>query len=151
LAAKAGIQQLIPLFLQIIQQPQLMEYQHQIGQTINFSTIMDLMMQVSELMNQPDIFVPMTDAQKAAMAQNNPGAQKVQGALAVEQARGQSKQAEIQTQGEVDMAKEAAKIGMEHVAEQHGKQSELELAEGRVNRGVDEGELRGGLPDMLAQ
>lgn len=151
LAAKAGIQQLIPLFLQIIQQPQLMEYQHQIGQTINYATIMDLMMQVSELMDQPDIFIPMTPAQKEAMAQNNPGAQKVQGALAVEQARGQSKQAEIQTQGEVDMAKEAAKIGMEHVAEQHARQSELELAEGRVNRGVDESELRTGLPDMLAQ
>jgi hypothetical protein len=147
LAAKQGIQQLIPLFLQIVQQPQLLEYLHQKGQTINFTAMMDLMLQVSELQEQPDIFVPLTDEEKQHMQQMNPGAQKVQGAVAVETVRGKNKQQEIQTKGEVDLANKAAEIAMQHTADG----IPLTRAEGLLERSDDENVLRNGLPDQMMQ
>lgn len=151
LAAKAGIQQLIPLFLQIIQQPQLLQFLHEKGETIDFATIMDLMMQVSELMEQPDIFVQLTPEQKQTMQQMQPGPQKVAGALAVEQQKGANTTAAIHTKGDVDLANKAAEIAMQHEADMKAQKTELDLAEGRVERGADEAEIRGGLPDQLAQ
>ena len=102
LMARQGIQQLIPLFLQIVQQPQLLEYLHQRGETVDFKVMMDLMMQVSELSNRPDIFRALTPQEKQQMQQMNPGMQRVQGQVAVKKVKGQNKQQEIQTNGQVD-------------------------------------------------
>lgn len=146
LAAKQGIQQLIPLFLQILQQPQLLEYLHQRGETIAFDVMMDLMMQVSELQQQPDIFRALTDAEKQQLQQMNPGAQKVQSAAMLEKLKGANKQAEIHTKGEVDLANKAAEIGMQHLSEG----IPLERATGLLERGEDESALRSGLPDTMA-
>lgn len=146
LAAKQGIQQLIPLFLQILQQPQLLEYLHQRGETIDFTVMMDLMMQVSELQQQPDIFRPLTDEEKQQVQQANPGVQKVQGALAVEAAKGKNKKDEIQTKGEVDLANKMAETAAAKVADG----IPLELAEGREERLQDQQILSGGLPDVYA-
>lgn len=147
LAAKSGIQQLIPLFLQIVQQPQLLEYLHQRGETIDFGVMMDLMMQVSELQQQPDIFRPLTDAEKQQLQQMNPGMQKVQAAATVEKLKGANKQAEIQTKGQVDLANKAAEIAMERTADG----IPMMRAEGLLERGEDEAALKNGLPDMMQQ
>jgi len=144
LAAKAGIQQLIPLFLQIIQQPQLLEYLHQRGETIDFAVMMDLMMQVSELQQQPDIFRPLTPQEAQTLQQSNPNQQKVAGALAVEQARGANKKEAIQTQGEVDLGNKAAEIALEHTADG----IPLTRATGLLERSQDEHALSGGLPNL---
>jgi hypothetical protein len=59
LAAKAAISQLIPSLLQLLQQPQQMEYMHQKGWTINFLAIEKIL----------------TDQEKQQVAQLNPNAQ----------------------------------------------------------------------------
>lgn len=143
LAAKQGIQQLIPLFLQILQQPQLLDYLHQRGDTVAFDVIMDLMMQVSELQQQPDIFRALTDAEKQHIQQMNPGAQKVQSAAAIEQLKGKNKQDEIHAKGEVDLANKAAEIAMTHISEG----IPLTRAMGLVERSDDVSALKNGLPD----
>lgn len=144
LAAKAGIQQLIPLFLQIVQQPQLLEYLHQRGETVDFGVMMDLMMQVSELQQQPDIIRPLTAQEMQTIQSMNPGAQRVAGALAVEKQRGQNKKEEIETKGDVDLGNKAAEIAMEKTADG----IPLERATGLVERGVDEAALKNGLPNL---
>jgi type III secretion system FlhB-like substrate exporter len=143
LAAKQGIQQLIPLFLQILQQPQLLDYLHQRGDTVAFDVILDLMMQVSELQQQPDIFRALTDAEKQHIQQMNPGAQKVQSAAAIEQLKGKNKQDEIHAKGEVDLANKAADIAMTHISEG----IPLTRAMGLVERSDDVSALKNGLPD----
>ena len=147
LAAKAGIQQLIPMFLQIVQQPQLLEYLHQRGETIDFGVMMDLMMQVSELQQQPDIFRPLTPQEQQQLQQMNPGAQKVQGAATIEKLKGENKQAEIQTKGQVDLANKAAEIAMERAA----GAVPMERATGRLAEMTDREELQHGLPDTMQQ
>ena len=145
LMARQGIQQLIPLFLQIVQQPQLLEYLHQRGETVDFKVMMDLMMQVSELSNRPDIFRALTPQEKQQMQQMNPGMQRVQGQVAVEKVKGQNKQQEIQTKGQVDLANKAAETVMEHTA----GATPLLRAEGLVERGDDEQILKNGLPNEM--
>lgn len=147
LVARQGIQQMIPFFMQLAQQPQLLEYLHQRGETIDFSVIMDLLMQVSELAQQPDIFRPLTDQEKQQMQQMNPGAQKTKQAVAVEQLKGANKKDEIKTKGQVDLANKAAEIAMEHTADG----IPLMRAMGLTERGEDEAALKGGFPDVMMQ
>lgn len=147
LAAKQGIQNLIPAFLQIIQQPQLLQFLHQKGETINFANIMKLFMDVSELTDQPDIFVPLSPEEKQSVQQAQPGAQKTAGAVAVEQVKGQNQQEAIHTKGQVDLANKAAEIAMEHTA----GSVPLERAEGLNERDADERFLNNGLPDTMQE
>jgi hypothetical protein len=145
LAARAGIQQLIPLFLQMVQQPQLLEYLHQRGETIDFAVIVDLFMQVAELTQQPDIIRPLTPEEKQMLGQMNPGMQRVKAVVAQEQAKGANKLREIQTQGQVDLGNKAAEVVMQHAADG----VPLERAAGLVERAADVDALKNGLPDTL--
>ena len=72
LMAREGIQQLIPLFLQIVQQPQLLEYLHQRGETVDFKVMMDLMMQVSQVEQSASIFRALTPQEKQQIAADQP-------------------------------------------------------------------------------
>jgi hypothetical protein len=144
LAARAGIQQLIPFFLQIVQQPQLLQFLHEKGDTIDFGVMCDLFMQVSELTQQPDIFRPLTPKEMEALKQMNPGAQKLQAAAAIEQLKGKNKQDEIHAKGEVDLANKAAETVMQHAADG----IPLERAAGLLEREEDKNALKNGLPDF---
>jgi hypothetical protein len=146
LAAKAAIQQLIPFMLQLLQQPQLLEYMHQKGQTINFSAIEKIFMRVSELQGAEDIFVPLTPQEMQQMQAMNPGAQKAQAATAVEQMRGQNKLNEVKAKGAVDTQLAIVKPLVDKAAERLEGSQEFEDAEGRLERNVDMGELSNGLP-----
>lgn len=144
LAAKQGIQNLIPFFLQLVQQPQLLEYQHQLGKTVDFSVIEDLLLQVSELAQQPDIFRPMTKQEMEQYQQSNPKMAEVQKALAIEQAKGQNKIQEIHEKGEVDLGNKAAEIALQRTADG----IPMERAMGLQMRSDDENVLRNGFPDF---
>jgi hypothetical protein len=147
LAARAGIQQLIPFFLQLAQQPQLLQYLHDRGETIDFGVIEDLFMQVSELTHQPDIFRPLTARERVMIKQMNPGVQKLTGAMQLERVKGANKQQEIQTKGQVDMANKASEIAMQHTA----AGIPLERATGLLERATDQQFLKGGFPNALEQ
>ncbi len=144
LAAKAAIQQLIPFFLQIVQQPQLLEYLHQRGDTVDFKVIMDLLLRVSELAETPDIFRQLTPRERVMVKQMSQGAQKMQAELAKEQLKGKNKINEIQTKGSVDFGNKAAEIALERVSEG----IPLTRATGIVERSADADALRNGLPDL---
>jgi hypothetical protein len=141
LAMRAAILQFLPFFMQIVQQPQLLEYLHQRGETIDFEVLVRLMQKVSALSGEEGIIRDLTEEEWQKIQQMQPGQQKTQGAVAVEKVRGQNKQAEIHTQGEVDLGTKAAEIGMEHLADGNA----LIRAEGLVERGSDEAALKGGL------
>jgi hypothetical protein len=141
LAAKAGIQQLIPFMLQVVQQPQLLQFLHEEGKTVDFGVILDLFLQVSELAQQPDVFRPMTPKELQAQQQSNPVAQKVQGAQALEQAKTQGKVQQIQAKGEVDLGNKAAELAMSKTSDG----LPLERAEGLAERGADEKILQQGM------
>lgn len=140
LAAKAGIQQLIPFLLQVVQQPQLLQYLHEEGKTVDFDVILDLFLQVSELAQQPDIFRQMTDKELQQQQQQNPEAQKVQGAAALEQARTQGKIQAQHAKSEDDLGNKAAELAMQKI----GDGLPLERAEGLIERGQDEKILQNG-------
>lgn len=149
LAAKQGIQQLLPLFLQIVQQPGIMDAYHQIGRTVSLPKILDTFLEVSELQsfNADDFFPPMTPEEKAHYAQVNPGAQKIAAETAVENVKGANKQKEIRTKGETDLANKAAELAIQRISDG----IPLTRAAGLLERTQDEHTLSGGLPDQMEQ
>lgn len=147
LAAKQGIQQLIPFFLQIVQQPQLLEFLHERGDTVDFGVIMDLLLQVSELTQQPDIFRKLTPRERAMVKAMNPGVQKLQSQAQLENLKGANKQKEIAAKGEVDLANKTAELAMAKTSEG----IPLIRATGLLERTEDEHALSGGMPDAMQQ
>ena len=144
LAAKAAIMQLIPFLLQIVQQPQLMQWLHEKGWTVNFKSIEDIFQRMSELESWQDIFVQLTPQEMQTVQQMNPGAQQVQAKIAAEKLKGQNKLQEIQAKGATDIQ---GKI-MDKALEEISGDQELGLAEGRLERNTDMGELQSGVPGV---
>jgi hypothetical protein len=142
LAAKQGIQQMIPFLLQLLEQPQILEYYHQIGMTVDFAAMEKMFLAVSELTQQPDIIRRMTPRERAQYQQNNPNMQKVQAATAVEKQRGVNKLAEVNAKGKNDLTNKIAETAMERL----GGGTELALAAGRLERNDDQQALENGLP-----
>ena len=141
LALRAALVQVIPFFEQIVQQPQILEYLHQRGETIDFNAILDVYLQMSALNMQPDVFRPMTSQEMQTAQAMNPAAAKIQAATAVEKQRGQNKIAEVQAKGQTDLATKAAEVAMEHYA----GGAALERAEGLELRKNDEANLETGV------
>jgi len=147
LAIRKAIQQLLPFFLQIVQQPQLMQFLHERGETVDFKVVMDLLMQASELAQQPDIFRALTADEKKMVQQMNAGVQRIQQAVVQERAKGQARDQNIRTQGEVDLGNKAAEIALQHTADG----IPLEHAIGLTERAEDVAALRQGLPDIVGE
>jgi hypothetical protein len=140
LAAKANIMQLVPFLLQLVQQPQLMQFLHEKGWTINFKAIEDLFMQMSELQGRDDIFIPLTAQEKQQVAAMNPNAMKAQIAAMLEHLKGQNRLQEIQAKGALDLQHTVVDKSLEHVS----GSVPLELAEARTARNEDMGILKNG-------
>jgi hypothetical protein len=149
LQAKQSIMQLVPFFFQILQQPQLMEHLQQTGRTVNFQAMEDLMMRMSELAGRQDIFIPMTDQQKAEYQQNNPAIVKAKADAAREDQRGHNKLQEIAAKGAQETQQTILKPIVEAVAPQAASKLEgsqqLEDAEARLERNTDMTELAQGV------
>lgn len=141
LAAKVKIGQLIPFLLQVVQQPQIMEYYHQIGKTINYAAIMDLFLRVSELAGEQDIFIDLTPQQQQLLQASNPAAVKGKMEVVKEQARAQGQVAVEKERGAQQQQTAVVKAGAEAVAERAAEKlagaTELEDAEGRLERNTD--------------
>lgn len=141
LATRQGIQQILPFFLQLIQQPQLLQFLHERGDTIDFANIVDLFMQVAELQQQPGIIRPLTDKEKQNVAAANPQQQKGTQALQVEQLRGQNKIAEVHAKSQDELATTIAEKSMEKTQEG----IPLDRAMALTERSQDEKVLQGAL------
>lgn len=140
LAAKAAISQLIPFLLQIVQQPQLLQWQQQIGKTVNFGAIENLFLRMSELADREDIFIDMTQEQIALMKQMQPGLQQAQSRIAVEKQKGANKQQEIKAKGAQDLQTNIVEQALDKLGP-----DELALAEGRLERNTDMQTLQQGV------
>lgn len=142
LMAKQAIQQLIPFILQILQQPQIQAFYNQLGMKLDYAALFDILIRMSELDGNIDnIFTPMTEQEKQSYQQNSPGAQRVQGQIAVEQQRGKNKLAEVDEKGQVDLGTKLALSAADRL--QGG--TEFENAEGRLERNTDIAELQNGV------
>lgn len=159
LAAKAAMSAQLPYLMQIFQQPQLLEQLHAVGKTIDLQVILDVLFQVSEFRNEKDIIRDMTDQEKQAAQASNPAQIKVQGDLAIEQAKGQNALALEDKKAENQLGVTLAEKGVDsHMQQQgqgpsggkDGRMSPLDRATGLVQRGGDEKVLQGQNEPVLA-
>lgn len=142
LMAKQAIQQLIPFILQILQQPTIQQYYNAIGMKLDYAALFSILIRMSELDGNIDnIFVPMTPRERAMYKQNSPGAQKVQGQLAVESQRGKNKLEEVAARTEGEQQTELVKAAAKRLE----GSTQLENAEGRLERNTDMGILQNGV------
>ena len=140
LAARAAILQLIPFLLQIVQQPQLMQWLHEKGWTINFKAIENIFQRMSELQSWQDIFVPLTEEEKKAVMSMSTGAQRTGAAVAVENVRGKNRLAEVQAKGAQDLQNTIVEKAIDKIGP-----TELAEAEGRLQRNQDMSILQSGV------
>jgi hypothetical protein len=141
LQTRQGIQQILPFFMQVVQQPQLLDFLHQRGDTIDFATIVDLFMQVADLQQQPDIIRPLSQTEKQHLMQMNPQMQKNQSAAQLEQLKGNNKIEQIHAKAQDDLATTVAEKAMEHTEQGIPLSRAMALTE----RGQDEQILKGAL------
>lgn len=141
LAAKAAIAQLIPFLLQVLAQPNIEQYLQQIGWRTNYAAIANLFLRMSELATREDIFVPMTPEQRQTAQQMNPQFAKMQADLAKEKQKGEDRLKDTKLKGDQDLTKTVTEKALDHVE----GAVPLELAEARLERNTDMGELQNGI------
>jgi hypothetical protein len=144
LAAKQAIQQLIPFYLQLLEQPQILEFYHEIGMTVDFAAMEDIFKAVSELVQQPDVIRRMTPRERVTYKQNNPNMQKVQAATAVENVRGRNKIADTQERNKGELIKTV----LDKALDRNANGAPLDMALGRLERTDDQHALETGLPEQ---
>jgi hypothetical protein len=140
LAAKAAIAQLVPFLLQILQQPNIEQFQQQIGMRINYGAIAELFLRMSELAAREDIFVPMTPDQQQFAQKMNPNLQRIQAQAQIEHEKTQGKIQAVREKGQQDLTKTITEKAMDHVQ----GAVPLELAEARLTRNQDISTLQQG-------
>ena len=150
LAVKASIAQILPLIMQFVQQPEIVKALHDEGKTVDFAVIMDLMIQFSELIGQPDIVRDMTpkEQQMVEAAAQHPALTAAQTAIQKEQLRGQNKIAEVQAKGQTDLQTHVAEQAVDKGIERLSGGQPLERAEGFDERKTDEQDLEQGVPGL---
>lgn len=141
LAAKAAIAQLVPFLLQLLAQPNIEQYQQQIGMRVNYGAIANLFLRMSELAVREDIFIPMTPEMQQFAQKMNPNLQRIQAQTALEDQKGKNKMEQIQQQGKQDLTKTITEKAMDHVQ----GAVPLELAEARLQRNTDMNTLSQGV------
>jgi hypothetical protein len=104
LAAKKAMAQALPLMIQVIENPALVQQINAMGYAVDAKLLFDMFMEVSEWKDNRELIRPMTAKEQAIFAQNNPGLQKVQGALAEIAAKHTAKSQEIDQNHEASLA-----------------------------------------------
>ena len=144
LAAKAAIAQLIPFLLQLTQQPQLLQFMHDKGWTVDFLNIEKIFMRMSELQGAEDIIRKLTPEEQAKISDNNPATMKAQIQELLENLKGKNKIAEVQEQGKQKLQQTLVEKTMDHIE----GSVPLNRAEARLSRNTDMNELAGGIPGL---
>lgn len=145
LAARQAIAQIIPFLLQLVQQPQLLQFMHEKGWTINFLAIEKIFLRVSELRGAEDIIVKLTPEEQQQVAAMNPNAMKTQLTTLVEKLRGQNKLDAIAAQGKQDLANTLVDKTTEAAINHAEGAVPLGLAEARLTRNTDMDLLQNGV------
>lgn len=148
LAAKAAIAQLIPFLLSLIQQPQLLQFLHEKGETINFGAIASLFLRMSELQGREDLIIPLTQQQQQMVASMNPAAVKTQIEQMLQKMKSEGKLAEINAQGQVDLRNSIVEKGVERAMARNDQATELATAQARQARDNDADILQNGVPGL---
>jgi hypothetical protein len=145
LAARQAVAQIIPFLLQLVQQPQLLQYMHEKGWTIDFLAIEKIFLRVSELKGAEDIIVRLSPQEQQSVQQMNPNAMKAQLLQLVEKLKGSNKIAEVQAKGAADTQRDIVKATVDKALEGTSGDTQLGNAEAREERNTDLSELQTGV------
>jgi hypothetical protein len=104
LAAKKAMAQALPLMIQILENPHLVQQLNATGYTVDVKQIFEMFMEMSEWKNTRELIRPMSPRETQMFAQMNPGIQKTKAQLASIGAKHQAKSEEIDQQGDVNLA-----------------------------------------------
>jgi hypothetical protein len=104
LAAKKAMAQALPLMIQVIENPALVQQINAMGYAVDAKLLFDMFMEMSEWKDSRELIRPMTPPEAAAFKQNNPGLQKVQGDMALIAAKHVAKSQEIDQNHEASLA-----------------------------------------------
>jgi hypothetical protein len=138
LAARGRMAQALPFLLEVFGNQALVSQMSNIGWKVNVLELANMVMDVSEWKNKRDLIVPMTDQEKATMAQNNP---------AMQQAQAESQQLQQKQQNAVQLEdmKIQGRIAANAVKTQHDHivESPLDRASAFAERTADERTMQG--------
>lgn len=104
LAAKKAMAQALPLMIQILENPHLVQQLNATGYTVDVKQIFQMFMEMSEWKNTRELIRPMTQKEQQMFQQNNPGVQKTKAQIASIGAKHQAKSEEIDQENEAKLA-----------------------------------------------
>lgn len=116
LAAKKAMATALPLMVQIFENAPIVQQLNATGYVVDVKMLLEMFMEISEWKNQKELIRPMTPQEQQQFQQNNPGMQKVQSQIAAIGARHQAKAAEIDQQGEANIARDMLSKANEEAA-----------------------------------
>lgn len=123
MAAKTAMAQQLPLLMQILNQPQLIEQLHAEGKTIDLNVLLDILFQVSEFRIEDQIIRNMNDEEKKTVQSMHAPNAKVQEATVTEQLKGQNASQLEHQKSQSQLLLEVIK----HVLGQNGEQRLAQL------------------------
>jgi hypothetical protein len=134
LAAKKAMAQILPMLIQMLDNPQLLPTLNRMGWTIDVKELLEMVYEMTEWKNGRQVIRKITAQEKQEFAASNPAQQKVQGEVAKIGAKHQAAAAEIDQKAEANLATQLTTIPMEY-AERHNERAADEAA---LNTGPEE-------------
>jgi hypothetical protein len=104
LAAKKAMAQALPLMIQILENPHLVQQLNATGYTVDVKQIFEMFMEMSEWKNTRELIRKMTPQEQQSFQQMNPGVQKTKATIASIGAKHQAKSEEIDQENEAKLA-----------------------------------------------
>lgn len=107
LAARKGQAQFLPMFIQMIENPQIIQQENELGRYIDTNEVMSMLLEVSEWRNRRDIFKTMTPQMKQNRLQSQQAQSKMAGQAQLENQKHKNKSDEIDQKSMNDVGAQA--------------------------------------------
>lgn len=117
LQAKRAMTQSLPLMIQILENPTLLQQLQQTGYTVDVSELFKMILETSEWKNSREVIRPLNPQEQQALQASNPAMQKVQGQIMVNQQQQQAKSALQDQENVARAAREVLRQTFEKAAE----------------------------------
>lgn len=124
LAAKKAMAQILPMLIQMLENPSLLPQLNRVGWTVDALALTKMMYEMTEWKNAREVIRRMTPQEQQAFAASNPAAQKTQGEVALVGAKHSAKMDEINLTEEARLAHDLTMTPMEEAAKHNARSAD---------------------------
>lgn len=132
MAAKKAMAQAIPFLVQLAENPQVIQQLNAIGYVLDIDEILKMFMEVSGWKNNRNVIREMTPQEKQAFQAQNPGMQKIQGQMALNNQTFQQKQQLTDQENEARLARSVVENSLDKATGEELRSGDKDMMTGSV-------------------